>query len=111
MNGPMKGDRMSAVDQMLILRGCSWKKYMSLMNMRPPPAATTEKKPLRMRAAMKDLKEVAAAHQAAVPKELHWKKRRTGRRPKYADHQTTKRPPTPSMKTLPAVAWLMVLGF
>jgi len=80
--GPTKGERMSAVDQMLILRGCSWKKYMSLMNIRPPPAATTEKNPLRMRAAMKLLKLVAAEHQAAVPNEIHWKNSRTGRRPK-----------------------------
>src|SRR5271168_2347324 len=80
--GPRKGDRMRAVAQMLIFRGCSWKKKMSLMNMRPPPAATTEKKPLRMRAVMYDVKEVAQVHQIKVPTLTHWKKRRTGRRPK-----------------------------
>jgi hypothetical protein len=43
-----------------------------LMNMTPPPCATVEKKPLRIRNAMKALKVVEPAHPAAVHNLLHF---------------------------------------
>ena len=54
---PKKGLRMRAVDHILILRGCWWKKYMSLIHMRPPPAAEAAKNPFRILAAMYELKD------------------------------------------------------
>lgn len=65
------------------------------------------KNPWRMREAIKDLKPVAEPLQAVVARLSDWKKTRTGSRPKYAESQTTKTPPAPSIKTLPAVARLM----
>jgi hypothetical protein len=55
---------------------------MSWMNIRPPDWVTVEKKPLRMRAAMKDLNVLAPAHQAAVQVALIMNQKTTGKRPK-----------------------------
>ena len=44
--------------------------------------ATSEKNPFKMRAAKYELKLVAAAHQAEVPRATEVKKRRIGNRPK-----------------------------
>lgn len=52
--------------QILIFLALSWKKNMSWMNIKPPPCETVEKKPFKIRAAMKESKVVAAAHQMAV---------------------------------------------
>ncbi|RMZ83532.1 hypothetical protein DV736_g6609, partial [Chaetothyriales sp. CBS 134916] len=49
--GPKKGERMIAVDQMLIFLAWVWKKKTSLVYIRPPPAAATQKAPLRIREA------------------------------------------------------------
>lgn len=68
--------------------------------MRPPPAPATEKKPFKIREAMYDSKDCAAADHAAVPAERHPNQNKTGRRPKYALSQTVASPPTPSMKVL-----------
>ena len=76
------------------------------MNSIAPASAMTEKKPLRIRAAMKDLKEVAPAHQHAVANDIKRNQKSTARRPKYADKVTTNTAPTPSIKTLPAWEWL-----
>jgi hypothetical protein len=98
--GPKYGERIMNPAQILIFRlriaisrwpslaesletyAFSWKKNMSLMNISPPPCATVEKKPLRIRAAIKDSKVTAPAHQAAVAKATTRNQVRTGRRPK-----------------------------
>lgn len=80
--GPMYGLRTMHAAHIPIFRARSWKKNMSWMNMRPPDCATVEKKPLRMRAAMKDSKLVAAAHHAAVMVAKTRNQKTTGRRPK-----------------------------
>ena len=56
-SAPRKGLRIRAVAQMLILRGCWWKKYMSLIHISPPPAAEAAKNPFRILAAMYELKD------------------------------------------------------
>jgi hypothetical protein len=138
MSGPKYGDRMTKLAHKLIFRARSWRKNMSListismtssqiavpsthlMNMTPPPCATVEKKPLRIRNAMKALNVVAPAQPAAVHNldnrtsvtlnlcfriwmtyAVKVNQNKTGSLPKYADKATTKRPPAPSMNTLP----------
>lgn len=80
---PAQNDGLWATyDQMLIFRALSWKKNMSWMNIRPPAWVTVEKKPLRIRAAMKESNDVAPAHHAAVAIETRRNQKTTGRRPK-----------------------------
>lgn len=88
---------------MLIFRACSWKKKVSLRNMSPPAWLTVEKKPLRMRAAMKDSKLVAPAHHAAVAVETRRNQNTTGSRPKKALSMTTRNFVRPKL-------WLKRLG-
>lgn len=56
--------------QRLIFLALSWKKNMSCINISPPPWETVEKKPFKIRAAMKESKVVAAAHQIAVARAI-----------------------------------------
>lgn len=65
--GPIYGDITKKAAQILIFRARSWKKKRSWMKIKPDTWAMVLKKPFRMRAAMKDSKLVAPAHQAAVP--------------------------------------------
>lgn len=54
--GPRKGERMIAVDQMLIFFACWCQNQTSLIHINPPPAAATQKRPFRIRDAMYDSK-------------------------------------------------------
>ena len=82
--GPRYGERIMKKDQILIFRARSCTKKMSLMNIRPPPWATVEKKPLRTRAASCWGYVVAPAEKAAVQREKAVNQNRIGRHPKYA---------------------------
>jgi hypothetical protein len=90
MSGPKYGERITKLAHRLIFRARSWRKNMSLtttisispanfiviathlMNMTPPPCATVEKKPLRIRNAMKALNVLEPAQPAAVHNLLHF---------------------------------------
>ncbi len=77
--------------QMLIFRARSWKKKMSWIKIRPVTWVTVPKQPLRIRAAMKESKVLAPAHQAAVAVETTRNQKVTGRRPIYAAKMTARR--------------------
>jgi len=104
--------------------GCSCKKNISLMNIKPPcsmsfcssiwsvkltDCATVEKNPTKIRAVIKDSKLVATAHQIEVKKAMTENQKRTGSRPEYAERVTTNKPPAPSIKILPTKAWFIVV--
>ena len=72
------------------------------MNINPPAEATGRKRPLRIRAAMKDSNEPAPAAQPVVTNAAVTNQNGTGARPKYADRVTATTEPTPSMNTLAA---------
>jgi len=80
--GPRKGDRMIAVDQMLIFRGRWWKKKTSFIQQSPLAAPATQNVPFKILDAMYDSKLLAAADQAAVPADRQLNQNSTGRRPK-----------------------------